>query len=207
MVYVMTPASQRHIPDPETSAPGLIHMKAAFAQKDREWLWEAINKSISDKWEATIDPETFWGGNEPRGKIREAIVQAAIDQLEYPDRPTSSPPESASFRRLRATLAEAPVYDSARENAPGIWIHDDHINERPFIYWASPYLVKVYACLTGVIHEHGLAGWMQARWLVYDKVSVQGVLAYYSDSTMFSGYDSTSNAKLEVWDTMDPKMA
>ncbi|KJA18038.1 hypothetical protein HYPSUDRAFT_45624 [Hypholoma sublateritium FD-334 SS-4] len=175
MIYVIDPASQRHIPDPETSTPGRINMKAEFAQKNAEWLWDAINKAIRNEWELS----SGWG-REPRGKPREAIVQDAMEQvvngdLEYPERPASSPPESTSFCGLRTTLAEAPIHDPSRADVPGIEIHDDHVTGCRSVHWHSSYLAKVYACLTNVILEHGLDGWAHARWLVYDQVSIQAI--------------------------------
>lgn len=41
-------------------------------------------------------------------------------------------------------------------------------------HWTNPYYTEVFQALIGVIREHGITGWKDARWTVHDAVSGSG---------------------------------
>ncbi|KJA25718.1 hypothetical protein HYPSUDRAFT_37159 [Hypholoma sublateritium FD-334 SS-4] len=169
-VRVMGPPEQSHVPDPETSTPGLIAMRDLLVGRGQQWMWNAINKVISNKWEAKY-------GRKLRRRDRESLVDCALKILDmkYPPRPTttSSSPESSSFQALIATLtrAHSPTYEPGYDDPEVIKFHFDGFTGEHLVHWTQKYSDEVYACLIKIIQEHGLDGWMRARWLVYDQVS------------------------------------
>lgn len=109
------------------------------------------------------------------------MVEAALKWLPYPERPTSPAPESPSFNALNSILDGAPVYIS---------VDEDGFTNEICVSWNRQYTDKLYACLIDVIHDHGLDGWKNARWLVYDKVSTPSHFEFrpsldYQTLTMF----------------------
>lgn len=169
---------QSHVPDPETSTPGLIAARDILVGKGQQWMWDAINKVISDDMERIYgDSDYNSGRSNSHGRERESLVDYALKTLgKYPPRPsaTSSPPKSPLFHALTATLARAhePTYVPGEDDPEVIEIHFDGFTGDASVNWTQKYNEEVYACLIKIIQEHGLDGWMRARWLVYDQVSV-----------------------------------
>ncbi|KJA25719.1 hypothetical protein HYPSUDRAFT_37160 [Hypholoma sublateritium FD-334 SS-4] len=162
--------------DPETSTPGLIATKDMLAGRGQQWMWDAINKVISEDMEVRYGDSDYNSGRSKssHGKERESLVDYALKTLDkYPPRPsgTLAPIESHSFHALITTLARAhaPTYVQGQDDPEVIEIHTDGFTGEESVYWTEKYNEEVYTCLIKIIQDHGLDGCMRARWLVYDQ--------------------------------------
>lgn len=156
-----------------------------------EWLWDAVNAAINVEFNSLWDFEL----REPVGAERQPIVEAAVRSLtDYPRRPTSPSPDSQSFNHLKSVLALAPVHGLENpdkrvsiECTPGR-------GDIKFVSWNLSYTGEVHAALIKIMKEHGLVGWQQARWLVYDKV--RKIIRISLSPILMTSYISMSLATL-----------
>ena len=93
----------------------------------------------------------------------------------HPVRPEDVMPSSPSVDRLREVLGSAPNRASAEDKSADtryyMVLDDDGFTGAVTCYWNDAFLQDLFQALIAVIEEHGILGWENVRWEVYDKVS------------------------------------
>lgn len=142
---------------------GLKLMEKAYGD---QWLLDRCELALFEVNQSDMGPSpTFW---------RNGLKAAVRDLPNYPRR--SNPPAnpSSSFTALYALLSNAPKREA---EGPNMMFQEDNYprqDERHY-FWSRAYITKIFEALIDIIRAHGVGddGWRAARWLVYDKVSIQ----------------------------------
>lgn len=149
--------------DSHSSWTQTLALRKLKAQFPAEWLWEACNKALDDlpiPW----TERKLW---QPFSVTK--IVHALNHILLALFHVSSCLRQS----RLRSVLEGAS--DEIDEN-------EDGFSGYTFYFWKANYKESLFQALIGVIDEHGLEGWKNVRWLVYDKVHHSSIIQSHTDA-------------------------
>ena len=175
-VIAIDPSTIPSDPDDQWAVtPGLLRMKPQFPK----WLWRACNKALDH------DDLYYEGPHGLSRNDRERAMSSALKWIRrYPVRPDSTLPASKSVDELRAVLRLAPkvaeeLHKDVEQNLDTRYkldYHYDGFSGEDSYFWGNRFLEDLFQALINVIEEHGLTGWENVRWEVYDKVRMYDML-------------------------------
>ncbi|KAJ6629421.1 hypothetical protein B0H10DRAFT_1939810 [Mycena sp. CBHHK59/15] len=101
-VSIVQLSPSKILSDRRASTPRLLRFKEQFLSLNLTWLWDTGNEALKDDGE---DKYTYGMTPSMSMKQKEGRLSALFDMsVKYPSRPTSLPPDSASFTALRDVL-------------------------------------------------------------------------------------------------------
>ena len=161
-IYSLPPAPKLLDPDDVwIVTPGLIRVKPQFPR----WLWRTCNDALDKVGISDWDVENHGLSKQQREKALTSALKTLVP--DYPARPDSLLSPSRSVDKLRDVLDRAPKGTDDKDMES--W--EDGFSGETDYYWSNAYLEQLFQALIDVIEEHGIEGWRNARWEVYDKVS------------------------------------
>ncbi|KAJ7474363.1 hypothetical protein B0H11DRAFT_1810793 [Mycena galericulata] len=152
------PKIYRQIPTP------MQNLEREFLWLDRKWLWDAGNRVLSF-------PSNIPDWSHLTQIEREAALKCLLQVARaYPQRPCAPPPASSAYDSFRQVLARAPSLTGRTRTRLVLY---DLFGGRRMWRWDAEYMSELFAALIAVVDAHGCgeAGWMSARWEVYDAFS------------------------------------